>query len=87
MQHFPWDDGALQFMGEIIGQKTVKAKCNRRVSFATARTGKHVDCPECRAALQEQLDVQVRLAPEYARFGMGDACEKSISELRAVLAL
>ncbi len=58
--HYPWDGGAIDAaFKEVFGvgtkHKTVKTRCEKRVSTAHA-SPEGVTCPECRAAIQSDID-------------------------------
>ncbi len=41
-------------MARLLNQKTIKAKCGKRVSLDKVTTAQHVDCPDCLAACEHE---------------------------------
>ena len=94
MMHYPWDGGALNLLRAIearIGmppQKSIKAKCGKRVAIAFSSTD-HVDCPGCRASLIEDRDLHesVLANPDYQHNKLFQTTLRAaVTEINRVLA-
>lgn len=55
MNHYPFDDGVLAHISAIIGQKTIKSACGKRVAFSATAHLEHIDCEECRTVLRRKI--------------------------------
>lgn len=47
INHQPWDDNALRFLGELTRQKSIKSYCGKRVPFTQANADLPITCPVC----------------------------------------
>ena len=54
MNHMPFDNGALRFLREINGQKTIKTRCDKRVPFTQADEREPVSCAECQSSIARE---------------------------------
>lgn len=53
--HAVWDDGAVTGEAQLLGQKTVKTKCGKRVIFARVSTDRlDIDCSDCRMVMADE---------------------------------
>jgi hypothetical protein len=73
MNHMPWDRGALRLLGEIVQQRTIKAYCGRRVSFAAADERQPITCAECSALVTRENESNARLERELAALGFNSS--------------
>lgn len=88
MNHCPFDFGAHHTISAIIGQKSIKTVCSRRVPFSTANPGEHIDCPDCRAALEDDVtETEAALAHPDCTEYMREAFDLHIRHRKEVLAL
>lgn len=67
MKHFPWDGGAItEIFGPLLGQKTVKATCDRRVPFAhVAFNATEVTCMDCLRRMADEENFKRELKAKY----------------------
>jgi len=65
VNHYPWDEGVLSTVGLIVGQKTIKAYCGKRVNFSSADSDKPVTCAGCCMKMREQADAIESLMSLY----------------------
>ncbi len=70
--HAPWDDGALRPLAEVIGQRTIKTWCERRVALArTTPDEQAVTCEACKRVLAKRAAFIAELEDEARRGGRG----------------
>lgn len=55
MNHFPWHNGVLTPLERQIGQKSIKAKCGKRVAFNLANPDAVTSCFGCLDKLKSRL--------------------------------
>lgn len=53
--HAPWQSEGLHNMSGLLGQKTIKTMCDKRVSFADTVTRGAITCPECLAKIKADI--------------------------------
>lgn len=57
LKHHPWDDNALADLRDLVGQKSIKTACGRRVAIASVcRVEGDVTCEGCRTWLAKRDD-------------------------------
>ncbi len=64
--HGKFDDGALDILGVLSKQKTIKTHCGKRVSFV-GFDAREINCPECLARMKEQQEFKEWCRAELTR--------------------
>lgn len=54
VNHARWDDGAFKNTMKLLGQRTVKTHCDRRVAMHRADPDAPVTCPFCQSWLDDR---------------------------------
>jgi hypothetical protein len=92
MRHAPFDMGALNTLGALTGQKTIKALCGKRVAFEDDAMTRRIECPACRAALAHRAADHVAMIADCEAAGVAlrpetvAAIHREAAFIRGVLA-